>query len=126
MKAAKRNATEKFTGEVSIRTHPDGEVVGNRPKIPITKKNNFRIGSGGDQGCGVPEAQWAIDVKKKTYSPFSLKKPEFTWTLSRGDSKGNRSGVLSRYGKSASAVVLCGQNRQNLSHKVNIILNKKK
>ena len=125
MKAAKRNASEKFTGEVSIRTYPEGETVGNRPRIPITKQNSFHIGAGGDNGCQVPNANWGIEVKKKTYSPFSLKKPVFEWRLTRGDTKDKRSGVLSRYGGSKNAATLCGQSRQKLTHKVSIQLNKK-
>lgn len=126
IKAAKRNASEKFTGEVTLRTYPDGETVGTKPRIPITKQNAFHIGSGGDNGCAVQGAPWAIEVKKKTFNPFTLKKPRFEWRLTKGDTKDKRSGTLNRYGGSKSAAVLVGQNRQNLSHKVTIQLNKKK
>lgn len=125
MKAAKRNATEKFSGDVALRTYPDSEMVGNKPRININKQTAFKIGNGGNNGCSVPDAQWSLDVKKKTYSPFTLKKPEFVWSLSKGDTKDRRSGKLSRYGGSTTASITVGQNRQNLTHKVSITLQKK-
>lgn len=126
IKAAKRNTTEKFTGDVQIRTHPDGDVVGNSPRIPIRKQTAFRVGMGGSQGCGVPDAQWAVEVKKKTYSPFTLKKPHYIWKMAKGTSKSKKSGKISRYGGGAGVTLQCGQNLQNITHKVTINLKTKK
>ena len=125
LKAAKRNSKEKFTGEVQIRTYPEGDVAGSRPRIPISKQKHVVIGKGGDNGCNVAGAPWSIEIKKKTYSPFSLKKPVFEWTVNNGYSKDRRGGVMSRYGGSKSAAAIVGQSRQNLTHRVNITLDKK-
>lgn len=126
MKAAARNKKEVFDGEVTIRTVPDLKVVGPKPRIPIISQRNFRVGQGGDNKCSVPDAKWAIEIKKPSYNPFTLKKPYFEWKLVKGDTKEKRSGKLSRYNGTSGITVNCGANTKNISHRVSININRKK
>lgn len=127
IKAAGRNRSEKFEGEVSLRD-ATGNIVGPSPRIYISPQASLKIGAGGNNKCNLSDAPWSIDIVKKTFSPFSLKKPVFIWKPSKGYVRNGdkMQGKLSRYGSPTSVSLKCGVNRQNITHRVTINIKKKK
>lgn len=130
MKAAKRNATEKFSGKVDFsdkHARPIGDTV-------IVRQKGGKIINIGKDGRGeleVPDADWNIRIEKKTSSPLLFwKKPYFEWTKSAGyvkDSANKQRGRLGRYNvknTKTKYIVDCGTDADHITHTVDIFLKK--
>ena len=66
-----KNATVKFNGRVTVHLIDEDDPIVRRP---LNGERNFIIGPGQKIPVSGP---WTITVKKKTPSPFSLKKAFF-------------------------------------------------
>ena len=121
MKAAKRNAAEKFKGMVEI-TDRRGKIL-REENVTHNKKTPIKIGDNGTNNCDVP-ADWTISVEKKTSSPFMFwKKPRFEWRAKPGVAKSGRkkNGFIGRYGSMPKYVSLeCGPDADTVTHNVKI------
>ena len=126
-KAAGRNSKEKFNGYVTIKDK-DGNIVGPNTKIRVSSVPSFNIGKGGDPKMRISDAPWSIEVKKKTHSPFTLKKPYYIWRQTNGYARsGDRmQGKLTPYGAESLAKIKCGVKKQETTHTVTISVENKK
>lgn len=125
LKAVKRNATEKFKDKVEVL--PIGKKAGreSRKEIIVPATTNFKIGNGGTGSCSLPDVAWCIDVSKKTYNPFTLKKPVFICKKSKDFVQKSKKNTISRHGSSGVSYT-CGTNPTDITHNVTIRINKKK
>lgn len=123
MKAAKRNAAEKFSGSVDVSNMKGKTVAQN---TSLTRLRNFQIGDNGDNNLDVKNANWDIQIKKIKSSPLAFwKKPRFEWRQTNGSCKfnGRDAGYISRYETSKSSVNIdCGPDEDHTTHSVNIII----
>ena len=121
MKAAKRNGSEKFKGNVEI-TDRRGKVL-KEENVSHNKATPIKIGGNGTHNCDVV-ADWTVNLQKKTYSPFLFwKKPEFEWSARPGVAKSGRkkTGKIGRYGSMPKYVSLeCGPDSESVTHYVTI------
>lgn len=125
IKAWKRNLSEKFKGTVEIVPQGRNAARERRLEINVPSCTKFKIGNGGTNGCTVPNASWCIDVEKKTYNPFTLKKPVFVCKKSKDYVEKKKKNTISRHG-SAGVVYNCGVSERELTHNVTIRIKKKK
>lgn len=130
-KAARRNATEKFSGTVEIV--PTGRNTKDTKRyLEVRKKNKFKIGNGGTGNTDLPNVPWWILVEKKTpYNPFSLKKPVFICKTASGFVQKSKKNIISRYPTrskkiSTGLMYYCGTSTNDITHVVTIKINKKK
>ena len=126
MKAARRNASEKFSGEVEV-TNMRGKIVAENTSL--IRLRNFQIGDNGDNDLDVKNANWNIQIKKIKSSPLAFwKKPRFEWKQTDGSCKfyGRDRGYISRYKRGGSSVnIECGPNEDQTTHSVDITISKK-
>lgn len=125
MKAAKRNAAEKFSGRASFtdkRARPLGDVQ-------IRPVKQFNIGSTGTGDLRVDNAEWSLSVTKIKPNYFTFwKKPSFRWQKTSGyvvDANNRPNGYLGKHGKNGtkSRISLqCGRDRDHITHGVNVTM----
>lgn len=124
-KAAKRNVTEKFKGTVDIL--PMGKKTKDKARqVTIPATNKFDIGKNGTMGCTLPNVPWDLQVAKKTYNPFTLKKPVFVVKKMGDYVEKSKKNTLSRYGNGSTGLnYQCGNSDSDITHQVSIRINRK-
>ncbi len=124
VKAAKRNASEKFKGKVQVVPMGKNNKDTLR-EITVAPTRGFKIGNGGTGRADIPNAAWGISVEKRTFNPFTLKKPVFVCKKYKDYVKKSKKNTISRHG-SPSVTYYCGTSDADITHSVTIKINKKK
>lgn len=126
IKAAQRNAADKFKGRVDFTDHR-GRPVGETAMIRPTS-GQINIGATGTGDLGVANAEWSVVITKESPSPFTFwKKPKYKWQ-SKGhavDGRNRHSGYFGRYGEPGTTKRLsleCGVDSEHVTHGVDITM----
>lgn len=128
IKAFLRNSREAFKGTVDFSDSRCRDIGDTIRINKVAPSRTLLIGDGGNYGCDLSNAEWTIQVVKKTSSPLLFwKRPAFEWSAKSGFvCNGNKKrGLLGRYGKgntSKMANLECGPDSDKLTHGVKIMI----
>lgn len=129
IKAFVRNSKESFKGDVDFYDNR-GRDIGETIRLNrLSPSKTIFIGNGGSNGCDLSNAEWTVQIIKKTPSPFLFwKRPAFEWSAKSGfvcNGSNKKRGLLGRYGKSNTTKVAnldCGLESDKITHGVKIMI----
>ena len=123
IKAIARNSRTVFIGTVDAFKGAKHIL----DEVSIKKNGTILIGSNGNCGCDVDNAEWSIAVKKVWGNPLFWGKPKFEWrektpSVRKNKSKSGYLYPFSSEKNKRSVTLSCGPNYDEETHTVDIKL----